>query len=88
MKKIIITMLCICFSTSLWSMTLTKEWNVTLIKFNETKKNYDVSFLNQAGIYNSEEIHIKCLQKSIEKKHTVKVEFQPMGLKILKCSEK
>jgi len=85
MKLILIT-LALTVSSNSWAMNLTKKLQVTRIKFNEEKKNYDVSFQIRSGIYHADESHLKCLQASIEKKIEVNVEFEAMGLKIVKCT--
>lgn len=85
MKNLLIVLTIIVSSNS-WAMNLTKKLQVTRIKFNEEKKNYDVSFQVRSGVYHSDKSHIKCLQSSIEKKVEVNVEFEAMGLKIVKCT--
>jgi predicted transglutaminase-like protease len=84
--KVILIALALMTSTNIWAMNLTKKLQVTKIKFNEEKKNYDVSFQIRSGIYHADESHLKCLQSSIEKKVEVNVEFEAMGLKIVKCT--
>ncbi len=84
--KLILIALALIVSTNSWAMNLTKKLQVTKIRFNEEKKNYDVSFQIRSGIYHADESHLKCLQSSIEKKVEVSVEFEAMGLKIVKCT--
>ena len=84
--KLILIALAFIVSTNSWGMNFTKKLQVTKIKFNEEKKNYDVSFQIRSGIYHADESHLKCLQSSVEKKVEVNVEFEAMGLKIVKCT--
>ena len=63
--KLILIALIITASSDSWAMNLTKKLQVVRIKYNEEKKNYDVSFLIRAGIYHADELQLKCLQKSI-----------------------
>lgn len=84
--KLLFLVLLLTFSQATLAMNLTKKLQVISIKYNEEKKNYDISFSVRAGIYNSDESHLKCLQESIEKKIEVKVEFVALGLKIVKCN--
>lgn len=84
--KLTLIALALTLSSNSWAITLTKKLQVTRIHFNEEKKNYDVSFQIRSGIYHADESHLKCLQSSIEKKMEVNVEFEAMGLKIVKCT--
>jgi hypothetical protein len=84
--KVIFLGLIILASMNTWAMNLTKKLQVTKLRFDETKKVYDVTFEIRAGVYHTNKDHVGCLQKSIEKKIPVTVEFEAMGLKIIKCS--
>lgn len=84
--KVLIMAMIISFSANSWAMNLVKKMQVTRIKYNEEKKNYDVSFQIKSGIYHADESQLKCLQKSIENKSEVNIEFEAMGLKIIKCT--
>jgi len=66
---------------------MTKEWTVTKIYFDDVKKNYQIDFKNQAGVYKAEEKLLSCLRDSLNSKTNVKVDFQPMGLKIKSCEK-
>lgn len=84
--KLLFLTLALTVTSNSWAMNLTKKFQVTRIYFNQEKKNYDVSFQIQAGIYHADEAHLKCLQSSVEKKVAVNVEFEAMGLKIVNCT--
>ena len=85
MKSIlIVTFLLI--SSSSWAMNLTHKLEVTLIKYDQEKNNYDISFKLKAGVYHADKTHLKCLQKSLEKKVKVNIKYEAMGLKIIKCT--
>lgn len=86
MKSILIILVLFFSSSNCWSMNLTARLQVIRINYNEKKKNYDVTFSTRAGIYHTEKKHLKCLQESISKKVEMKVEFEAMGLKIIKCT--
>ncbi len=84
MKKFIILVVA-CSSMNAYSMTLTKEFLTTSLKFNEEKKYYETTFVLMAGIYKANEKDFKCLQKSLETKLSARVTYEPMGLKVTKC---
>lgn len=84
--KIILLVLTFILSTNSWATNLTKKLQVTRISYNKELKNYDVVFDLRAGIYHSSEAHLGCLQKSIDGKTAVNIEYEAMGLKIVKCS--
>ena len=86
MKKIILLVSVFIVSSNSWAMNLTKKLQVTRISYNKDLKNYDVMFELRSGIYHSSEVHLKCLQKSIDNKSPVSIEYEAMGLKIVKCS--
>ena len=73
------------FSNISWAANLTHKLQATLIKYNDEHKNYDVSFSIRSGIYHADEKQLKCLENSIEKKREVYIEYEAMGLKIIKC---
>lgn len=62
------------------------EFKVTKIVWNEEQKNYKVIFENQAGVYKAADDVLKCLQESMRNNKNVKINFNPMGLKINSCS--
>ena len=84
MKAFLLIMIIIVSSNS-WAANLTKKLQVMQINFNEKNKNYDIFFEVLAGIYHADKSHLSCLEKSIEKKTEVKVEYEAIGLKIVKC---
>lgn len=84
MKKIIL--LSMLFNAGA-SFALTKEWVVTKIVFDDAKKNYQVDFKNQAGVYRADEKFISCLRESLKDQKAVQIEFNPMGLAIKSCEK-
>lgn len=84
MKTTIVLSL-IFLSLNSFGMTLTKDFVVTRLKYDEVKKIYDVDFINQAGIYKGGDDVFPCLQKSLKSNKAAKVTFDPMGLKITEC---
>ncbi len=83
--KISMFVLMLFSSTVLHAMT--KEWIVTKVNYDETKKIYLVDFKNQAGVYKAAEKFLPCLRDSLTEKKSVKVEFNPMGLEIKSCEK-
>lgn len=63
------------------------EFKVAKLMWNEEQKNYKVIFENQAGVYKAGDDVLKCLQESMRNNKTVKINFEPMGLKITSCSK-
>lgn len=86
--KFLIATLLMALSFNSFAMTLTKDFVVTRLKYNDEKKVYDVDFINQAGIYIGNDTVFPCLQKSLKSNKAVKVTFEPMGLKITACLSK
>ena len=84
MKLILIIFLLFNFGSA---FALTKEWTVTRVNFDETKKLYQVDFKNQAGVYKADEKLLECLRESLNEKKPVKIEFNPMGLLIKSCEK-
>lgn len=83
--KISMFVLMLFSSTVLHAMT--KEWTVTKVNFDEARKVYLVDFKNQAGVYLADEKQLSCLRDSLATKSAVKVDFNPMGLKIKSCEK-
>lgn len=83
--KLLLLIILNTFSTNIWAMNLSKKLQVIEINYNEKNKNYDIFFEELAGIYHADKSHLSCLEKSIEKKIMVKVEFMAIGLKVVKC---
>lgn len=85
MKKIIILILLL--NIHALNAAMTKDFVVTKLHYNLEKKYYQVDFKNQAGVYQAEEAMLSCLRDSLQNKKAVRVEFNPMGLKITNCSK-
>jgi|GEM_PF-740523 len=81
--KISMFVLMLFSSTLLHAMT--KEWVVTKVNYDDTKKIYMIDFKNQAGIYKAEEKLLPCLRESLAEQKAVKIDFNPMGLKLKSC---
>lgn len=86
--RTLLASLLIAASTSAMGMTLTKDFVVTRLKYNEAKKVYEVDFLNQAGVYKGDDKNFSCLQSSLKSNKPAHVTFDPMGLKITECTNK
>ena len=84
--KLILIAIFLIISNNSWAINLTHKLQVTLIKYDYEKKNYDISFALKAGVYHADKALLKCLQKSIEDKINVNVEYEAIGLKIIKCT--
>lgn len=86
MKKFIVLILVL--NCGVLSAAMTKEFVVTRLNYDTTKKNYQVDFKNQAGVYRaSGEPVLSCLQYSLREAKAVKIVFNPMGLAILNCAK-
>ena len=83
--KLLLLIILNTFSTNIWAMNLSKKLQVIEINYNEENKNYDIFFEELAGIYHADKSHLSCLEKSIEKRIMVKVEFKTTGLVVVKC---
>lgn len=85
MKKIIVLLLVL--TNHALSAAMTKDFVVTKLHYNLEKKYYQVDFKNQAGVYQAQVAMLPCLRESLQSKKAVRVEFNPMGLKITNCAK-
>lgn len=85
MKKIIALLFVL--NMNALSAAMTKDFVVTKLHYNLEKKYYQVDFKNQAGVYQAQVEMLSCLRESLENQKAVRVEFNPMGLKIMNCSK-
>lgn len=86
MKKISIVLFLVLNIHAL-SAAMTKDFVVTKLHYDLEKKYYQVDFKNQAGVYQAQVAMLSCLRESLQNKKAVRVEFNPMGLKITNCSK-
>lgn len=85
MKKIIVLLLVL--TNHALSAAMIKDFVVTKLHYNLEKKYYQVDFKNQAGVYQAQVAMLPCLHESLQSKKAVRVEFNPMGLKITNCEK-
>lgn len=90
MKKILL--LSIIFSINTVNAAMTKQFVVSKVFYNQDKKNYQIDFKNQAGVYrlpenSSVEKNLSCLRESLKTARQVTVVFEPMGLEITDCAK-
>ncbi|MBC7538373.1 MAG: hypothetical protein H7281_06105 [Bacteriovorax sp.] len=88
MKKIIVLILF--FNMQALSAAMTKDFVVTRLNYDQEKKDYQIDFKNQAGVYKVRETLMDCLRElreSLKEKKPVRVVFKPMGLVITSCSK-
>lgn len=79
----------LCIMISLYSLSawgITKDYEVNRLQYNREKKNYDVYFVNQDGVFISDDVHYKCLEKSLKEKKKVKISYEMKNLKVTECA--
>lgn len=89
MKKILLLLIIISINTA--SAAMTKQFVVTKVFYNQDKKDYQIDFKNQAGVYHLPENglvekNLSCLRDSLKTAKLVTVVFIPMGLEITDCA--